>query len=211
MKRPILIAVCISSAVHATLIAAAFIVAYFHSLELSGGGSAGGSVIVTYVDDESHEGANMAPDAAHGLSRSRETGVSPPPTKKQAAQRDNESTQGGPAAKGGSAGSEGEGSERGNGISTGHGRQDSVLAEIWRRINHAKRYPWIARKNGWEGAPRVTFAIDDAGRPASIALASSCGIAELDDAAMETVRRSAPLPTYARPITIAIRYSLRDE
>jgi TonB family protein len=60
------------------------------------------------------------------------------------------------------------------------------------------------------GMPRVTFAIDGGGGVSWVRLASSCGNRILDDAAVATVRRAAPLPYYPTPITLAVKYSLGD-
>ncbi len=99
------------------------------------------------------------------------------------------------------------GTETGIGGGSG-GKGNPVLAAIWRRINSHKYYPGSARRRGIIGSPRVTFTINKDGSIGWIKLAASCGEAELDAAAIETVQRAAPLPYYAGAITLAVRYSL---
>jgi len=87
---------------------------------------------------------------------------------------------------------------------------DELLARIWRRIDSSKYYPGAARRRGISGTPRVTFAISEDGSVAWAKIERSCGNATLDDAALVTVRRAAPLPYYAGPITLAVKDSLGD-
>ncbi|MFH0799111.1 MAG: TonB family protein, partial [Pseudomonadota bacterium] len=99
----------------------------------------------------------------------------------------------------------------GSGSSASHaGAGDPALQRIWKRINSSKYYPQIARSRRIEGAPRVTFAIGEDGSVKSAGVATSCGEALLDEAAVEAVRRAAPLPFYPGPITVTVRYSLKD-
>lgn len=109
---------------------------------------------------------------------------------------------------GGSGPGEGIGDGQGPGIGAGRGG-DPTLAQIWRKINRSKYYPELARRERLEGAPRVTFSINADGSVGRVDLAASCGQAILDEAAIETVRRAAPLPYYSAPITLAVRYELR--
>ena len=101
----------------------------------------------------------------------------------------------------------GVGSGDGAGIGSGDGGQ-ATLTQIWKRINRSKYYPAAARRRGIEGSPKVTFEIDPDGRVTNATIATSCGNVQLDKAALETVRRAAPLPYYPQPITLAVRYSL---
>lgn len=121
-----------------------------------------------------------------------------------------------PAADEGAGGiaSAGSGGGAGGGvggdIGPGKGQGDPRLSHIWQKVNRSKYYPWLARKNGWEGTPRVRFVIGLEGQINDVRLVESCGIEELDQAAIETVRRSAPLPFFPKAITLAIRFSLSD-
>lgn len=83
-----------------------------------------------------------------------------------------------------------------------------VLARIWKKIDSNKYYPSAARRMGIAGAPRVTFEIAEDGSVKWVKLAETSGDWMLDDAAVETVRRAAPLPYYEKPITLAVRYSI---
>ncbi|MBI4126446.1 MAG: energy transducer TonB [Deltaproteobacteria bacterium] len=89
-------------------------------------------------------------------------------------------------------------------------RGNPTLTAIWKKINRAKYYPLVAREQKLEGAPRVQFQIDNDGNVTTISLVDSSGSDILDDAALETIRRAAPLPAYPEPITLAIRYSLQN-
>lgn len=140
------------------------------------------------------EGAKRpAPRAKTPSIAAQRTPASPP----------SESPAGPPAAGSG----DGVGGGSGSGIGGGSGG-DPRLAEIWKKIDRAKYYPEIARHQGIEGSPRVTFSIREDGSIAGVDLASSCGQAILDEAAKEAVRRAAPLPYYPAPITLAVRYAL---
>jgi TonB family protein len=104
----------------------------------------------------------------------------------------------------------GRGEGGGIGFGSGGGEADPRLLEIWRKINGSKYYPEAAKKEGLEGAPKVGFTVSLDGKVNDASLVKSCGHDILDKAALETVRRSSPLPFYPKPITIAVRYSLKD-
>lgn len=110
---------------------------------------------------------------------------------------------------GGSGG--GHGGGIGKGIGPGRGQGNPILGKIWLKINRSKYYPWHARRRGLEGMPRVTFKITRSGQIEFVKLTKSCGVPELDEAAVETIRRSTPLPHYSKPITVTIRFSLSDD
>jgi len=74
------------------------------------------------------------------------------------------------------------------------GGGDSVIAEILRRIEKAKRYPRMARKMGTEGQAAVRFRIKPDGKVEGVELMESSGSEILDQASLETVQRAAPLP-----------------
>lgn len=112
-----------------------------------------------------------------------------------------------PTIKTGQDGGGGVGSGSGESIGEGRGG-DPTLATIWKKVNAAKFYPSIAKHQHLEGTPRISFEIGTAGQVVNATVVTSSGSALLDDAALETVRRAAPLPHYASPITIALRYSL---
>src|SRR5690606_19122506 len=68
--------------------------------------------------------------------------------------------------------------------------QSKVVA--W--LNRHKRYPSGARSRREEGSVNVSFTIDAGGRVLAARVARSSGNAELDQAAVEMVRRSSPVP-----------------
>jgi protein TonB len=74
------------------------------------------------------------------------------------------------------------------------GDGDSVIAEIIRRIEKAKRYPRMARKMGTEGQATVRFRIKPDGKVERVELMESSGSEILDQASLETVQRASPLP-----------------
>jgi protein TonB len=87
--------------------------------------------------------------------------------------------------------------------------QSRVLA--W--LNRHKRYPSGARSRKKQGMVRVAFAIDASGAVLSARIASSSGNAELDQAALDMVRRASPVPApppdAGRNITVPVQFSLR--
>ncbi|MDW6025429.1 TonB family protein [Mesorhizobium sp. BAC0120] len=87
--------------------------------------------------------------------------------------------------------------------------QSKVLA--W--LNRHKRYPRGARSRKEEGMVRVAFAIDEYGAVLSARIARSSGNSELDQAALDMVRRASPVPPpppeVARNITVPVQFSLR--
>jgi TonB family protein len=115
-------------------------------------------------------------------------------------------------AGGGAGGKAGEGVGGGTlssaGLATG---DDETLRLIWKMIDKKKYYPQTARKQGIIGAPKVSFALDETGNIAWLKIEESCGRQILDEAAIETVKRSAPLPYYPTTITLSIKYSLDSQ
>ena len=85
---------------------------------------------------------------------------------------------------------------------------DARLTKIAGRINGAKFYPAKAREALIEGAPKVSFSIREDGSLQNLGIVSSSGASLLDEAALEAVRRAAPLPFYPDPIVLTLRYSL---
>jgi protein TonB len=109
-----------------------------------------------------------------------------------------ESVKEGIAAGGGGKGSgagQGEGgTSRFTGVQGSSGDGDSVIAEILRRIEGAKRYPRMARKMGIEGRATVRFKLRGNGKIERAELVETSGSEILDQASLETIRRAAPLP-----------------
>ena len=68
--------------------------------------------------------------------------------------------------------------------------QSRVLA--W--LNRHKRYPGGAKSRREQGTVRVSFAINASGNVISASISRSSGNSELDQAALDMVRRSSPVP-----------------
>jgi TonB family protein len=96
--------------------------------------------------------------------------------------------------KGSGAGQGEGGTSRFSSLPKTSGDGDSVIAEIMRRIEKAKRYPRVARKMGTEGQATVRFRIKTDGKVEGVELMESSGSEILDQASLETVQRAAPLP-----------------
>jgi protein TonB len=100
----------------------------------------------------------------------------------------------GGGGKGSGAGQEEGGTSRFSSVPKSSGDGDSIIAEIMRRIEKAKRYPRMARKMGTEGQAAVRFRIKADGKVEGVELMESSGSEILDQASLETVQRAAPLP-----------------
>jgi TonB family protein len=100
----------------------------------------------------------------------------------------------GGGGKGSGAGQGEGGASRFSSVHGSSGDGDSVIAEIMRRIEKAKRYPRMARKMGTEGQATVRFKIKPDGKVEGVELMESSGSEILDQASLETVQRAAPLP-----------------
>jgi len=90
--------------------------------------------------------------------------------------------------------------------------QSKVLA--W--LNRHKRYPRGAKSRGEQGQVRVSFAINASGSVISARVARSSGNSELDQAALDMVRRASPVPApppeIARSrmsLSLPVQFSLR--
>lgn len=64
---------------------------------------------------------------------------------------------------------------------------------LHRRISELKKYPTMARMNGWEGKVVLKVSIRKDGELKDVQVVTSSGHATLDQAAMEAVRRACPL------------------
>jgi protein TonB len=100
----------------------------------------------------------------------------------------------GGGGKGSGSGQEDGGTFRLSSVSGSSGHGDSVIAEIMRRIEKAKRYPRVAQKMGTEGQATVRFRIKTDGKVEGVELLESSGSEILDQASLETVQRAAPFP-----------------
>jgi len=71
------------------------------------------------------------------------------------------------------------------------------------KLRRAKRYPSKARRRSLAGTAHVAFTISRSGAVSAIRLTRSSGHALLDQAALDMVRRAAPMPEFPRDITVA--------
>lgn len=80
-------------------------------------------------------------------------------------------------------------------------------------LNRHKRYPRGARSRREEGVVNVSFAIDAAGVVVSARISRSSGNPELDQAALDMLRRASPVPApppgVARKIAVPVQFNLR--
>lgn len=102
--------------------------------------------------------------------------------------------------------------ENGDGMGSGPGTGASgnpVLAEIRRRIEQSKRYPMQARAQHVEGKVGVQFLIQPNGQVSNVRVTLPSGAPVLDEAAIQAVQHSAPLPYYEYPIDLSLAFRLR--
>ncbi len=114
----------------------------------------------------------------------------------------------GGGGKGSGAGQGEGGASRFSSVHGSSGDGDSVIAEIMRRIEKAKRYPRMARKMGTEGQATVRFKIKPDGKVEGVELMESSGSEILDQASLETVQRAAPLPYKEGWLKVVIAFKI---
>jgi protein TonB len=114
----------------------------------------------------------------------------------------------GGGGKGSGAGQGEGGASRFSSVHGSSGDGDSVIAEIMRRIEKAKRYPRMARKMGTEGQATVRFRIKPNGKVERVELMESSGSEILDQASLETVQRAAPLPYKEGWLKVVIAFKI---
>jgi protein TonB len=68
------------------------------------------------------------------------------------------------------------------------------LQAFRRRVQESLEYPLAARRQRAEGAVELEVILDPSGRVAQVRVVSPSGQPLLDEAALEAVRRIAPLP-----------------
>lgn len=109
----------------------------------------------------------------------------------------------------------GAGEQAGAGPKSGAGSSQAgdnkILAEIRRLIERAKHYPLMARRRGIEGTAAVGFRILADGQVTDVRLRQSSGAVILDEAALGTIKKAAPLPAYPEPIHLRIHFALKNK
>lgn len=190
--RKIYRAVCISVIIHGALFGVALHIAYREPTNMLGGGGMGETIAVSLISADGE--VRAAPQTSH---KERDAPMFVP-SKSTSATTSSADRRSGTSA------------ELPPNRRRAGGTGDPRLMRMWKKINRSKYYPLHARRNSWKGKPRVTFKTGKEGQIEYVRLAKSCGITLLDDAAIKTIRRAAPLPHYPKPITLTIRYSLRE-
>lgn len=198
-------AVCISALIHAALFGTVLYMAYHGSIDVPGDGGVGETIAVSMITEDG--GVNSSGKSLE-VRRSTPAKTSAQKISPTMAAPSKAATATASSADDASTASATNKPKGRAGSSSGKG--DPRLMRIWRKINRSKYYPLNARRNSLKGNPRVTFKTGKEGQVEYVRLAKSCGISQLDDAAVETVRRAAPLPYYPKPITLTIRYSMKD-
>ena len=69
-------------------------------------------------------------------------------------------------------------------------------------------YPPVARLNKMQGTATLRFSISPDGSPTSIKVVSSSGFDVLDQAAVKTVQKSAPLPVVPVKVKVPVVFEL---
>ncbi len=86
---------------------------------------------------------------------------------------------------------------------------------LWRRMEALKRYPYLARRNGWEGQVLIKAVIGADGRLLHAEIQQSSGHEALDQDALKVLRASTPLELEQNPswqqvtLTIPVSYRLQ--
>lgn len=135
---------------------------------------------------------------------------SPTDSKKISSQETTENSKGGDKNSGFNSNPEGgNASDKGSpGFSNG---TSSLMAEIRNKIERAKRYPALARARKIEGVVSLSFLMDPTGKVQTINIVSSSGSSILDEEALAAVKRAAPFPYYAKPLSVSLRFNLKNE
>lgn len=124
---------------------------------------------------------------------------------------------GGGIGSGGGGGPGGEGAATGRGgigaggIASRGGAGDGIgdlLRDIKRRVEQAKTYPDAARRAGMEGTVEIRFRIGRDGNAEAVEILRSSGHPELDEIAMQTIRRAGPYPAVSGRVRIPLSYRL---
>ena len=79
----------------------------------------------------------------------------------------------------------------------------AYLASISALMQRHLHYPPAARRGREEGTAQVHLIVDRNGKLLLVELAKSSGFADLDDEALEVVRRSEPLPAFPAALSLA--------
>ena len=84
----------------------------------------------------------------------------------------------------------------------------NTLALIRKKIFKKKTYPLVAKENNITGSVKVSFKIRESGELGFVKVIETSGHSILDDAAVNTVKKSTPLPYYPDVIILRLEYRL---
>jgi len=93
---------------------------------------------------------------------------------------------------------------------------DRYLAGLVRRLQRNLRYPPEGRRRRATGTVRLSFSLDERGRPGAVTVAHSSCHDGLDEAACDCLRRSAPFPppprgsTLPLTLTVPVTFTLNE-
>lgn len=97
------------------------------------------------------------------------------------------------------------------------GAKADYYAKLKAKLAHNKRYPRASRRRGEEGIVTVSFTAHANGDARPIRVVESSGSKRLDQAAIDMVKRSQPLPAFnlemgsdAIEITLPVAFQLKD-
>ena len=115
--------------------------------------------------------------------------------------------------KGGGSGRGNKGNNSGKGSKEGLGRSflKSKLSIISAILRENLKYPFIARKMGWEGKVVISFILTKDGKVKNIKVVKSSGFSVLDENTIDTVKRCAhlfPLPPVDVKVVLPVVYRL---
>jgi periplasmic protein TonB len=119
---------------------------------------------------------------------------------------------GGRADGGDGSGGAGRGVGVGGGLASRSGGGGDGIADllraIRRQIEQAKTYPDAARRAGLEGTVELRFRIGSDGNAEGLEIVRTSGHPELDEMAMQTIRRAGPYPAVSGRIRVPLAYRL---
>lgn len=94
----------------------------------------------------------------------------------------------------------------GDGLDSTGSTSPNTLALIRKKIAQNKIIPTDADAQPLSGTVKVGFKINENGQIEALAVLKSSGVAALDQAALKTIQRAAPLPHFKNPIAIDLEY-----
>jgi|GEM_PF-1529122 len=95
-----------------------------------------------------------------------------------------------------------------SGVSGNDPALSRYIARVRTRIEGRKYYPASSRRLKEEGTVTVSFLLTSSGDLVTLSVASSSGFPDLDDAALDAVKRASPYPPFPTALT-ATRLALK--